>query len=78
MKEEECLITKNEGFVVAFMAFHSYFYGNSFIDLFSVDPKERRKGFAKKLMEGFEKVSPTNKIFSSANNSNLPMQKLLI
>lgn len=76
IKKERCLIVKRDGSIVGFLIYDTNFFDCSFISLIMVSPTERRRGYATMLMEYFEKVSPTSKIFSSTNQSNKQMHKV--
>jgi ribosomal protein S18 acetylase RimI-like enzyme len=76
IKEKRCLVTKIDASIVGFLIYNTDFFDCSFIALVIVHPLERNKGYAKSMMEYFEKVSPTPKVFSSTNQSNENMQKL--
>jgi ribosomal protein S18 acetylase RimI-like enzyme len=75
IKEQACLVI-NEGKAVGFLLYDTQFFENSFVSLIIIAPEERRKGHASSLLKYFEKVSPTEKIFSSTNQSNIEMQKV--
>jgi ribosomal protein S18 acetylase RimI-like enzyme len=53
------------------------FYGNGFISLLVVRPDCRRQGVASELVKYLESFCTTSKLFTSTNESNLPMQALL-
>jgi len=74
--EHKCLVAKKELVVVGFLVYTTKFFDCSFIELVIVHPLERKKGYAKSLMRYFEIISPTQKVFSSTNQSNKKMQKL--
>lgn len=76
IEEERCLAIKKGISFVGFLIFNTYFFDCSFISLIIVKPTERRKGYATSLLQYFESVSPTNKIFSSTNQSNKKMQEV--
>ncbi|MFJ7971093.1 GNAT family N-acetyltransferase [Psychrobacillus sp. NPDC096389] len=76
IKEEKCLVVKENNFIVGFLIFHTNFFEHAFISLLIVSPKERRKGHATSLIQYFISILPTYKIFSSTNQSNIRMQKV--
>ncbi len=53
------------------------FYGNAFLALLVVRADSRRKGFGMALLRASEARARTPKLFTSTNQSNLPMQRLL-
>jgi len=73
--EERCFIVKVKDKIVGFLIYDRHFFECSFISLVIISPAERRKGYASMLLSYFESVSPTDKLFSSTNESNLSMQK---
>ena len=75
IREQACLIIK-EGKATGFLLFNTQFFENAFVSLIIIAPEERRKGYASSLLKYFEKISPTEKIFSSTNQSNIEMQKV--
>jgi ribosomal protein S18 acetylase RimI-like enzyme len=74
--ENKCLVAIDNSSIVGFLIYHTHFFESSFISLLIVHPSERQKGYAKSLMKYFEKISPTQKIFSSTNKSNEKMHRL--
>ncbi|WP_391115905.1 GNAT family N-acetyltransferase [Psychrobacillus sp. L3] len=76
IKEERCLVVKNENKIVGFLIFDTHFFDCSFISLIIVKPLERRKGYATSLIKYFINISPTKKIYSSTNQSNKRMQEV--
>ncbi|MEK3981676.1 GNAT family N-acetyltransferase [Psychrobacillus sp. FSL K6-2836] len=76
IEEDRCIAIKNESSVVGFLIFDIHFFNCSFISLIIIKPTERRKGYATSLIEYFISISPTNKIFSSTNQSNITMQEV--
>lgn len=71
-----CIIAKEEDAIVAFLVYDTTFFECVFISLIIVSPTKRRKGIASKLLEYMRRTSPTMKIFSSTNRSNISMQKV--
>lgn len=78
IEEKRCLVAKTDSSIVGFLIYNTDFFDCSFIALVIVHPLERKKGYAKSLMRYFETISPTQKVFSSTNQSNENMQKLFI
>ncbi|MGG4168050.1 GNAT family N-acetyltransferase [Rossellomorea vietnamensis] len=74
--EQGCLVVKREGKATGFLLFNTRFFKNAFVSLIIIAPEERRNGYASSLLNYFEKISPTEKIFSSTNQSNIEMQKV--
>ena len=65
------------GAVVAYAVLEYSFYGNAFVSMLCVHPERRRKGIGAKLMRHIESLCRTDKLFTSTNESNQPMRKLL-
>jgi GNAT superfamily N-acetyltransferase len=61
------------GYIIAARSF----FGIAFIQLLNVHRDHRRKGVAQALIAAVEEWSPTEKIFTSTNESNAPMRALL-
>ena len=74
--DSKCLVAKRDSSIVGFLIFHTDFFDCSFIKLVIVHPLERNKGYAKAMIKYFETISPTQKVFSSTNQSNEQMQNL--
>jgi ribosomal protein S18 acetylase RimI-like enzyme len=53
------------------------FFEMGFISLLVIDPDGRRTGLGSGLMRHLESICKTGKLFTSTNQSNLPMQALL-
>jgi len=53
------------------------FFGQGFISILFVSPTNRRQGAGSTLLRHLEALCRTRKLFTSANLSNLPMQRLL-
>ena len=52
------------------------FFGYDFLKLLLVDPSRRRLGIGTALVQAWEAGARTPKLFTSTNESNLPMQRL--
>jgi predicted acetyltransferase len=76
VEEERCIIVKSENKILGFLIYDTNFFECSFISLIMVSPLERRKGYATSLIAYFVHVAPTQKVFSSTNQSNEDMQKV--
>ena len=53
------------------------FYGNGWIEMLFVHPKYRRQTIGSLLMRHLVDECCTRKLFTSTNQSNVPMQQLL-
>jgi len=76
IQDKRCLIQRTDGNIAGFLIFTTDFFECSFISLIIVKLSERRKGVSTSLLAYFVENAPTNKIFSSTNSSNKPMQKV--
>ncbi|MFW9778508.1 MAG: GNAT family N-acetyltransferase [Candidatus Heimdallarchaeota archaeon] len=68
-------ITKEE--LVGYIILEYSFFECGFVSMLYVKEKYRRKGIGTKLMEYIETKCTTEKLFTSTNQSNIPMQGLL-
>lgn len=64
--------------VVGYGVIHHHFFNNPFIELVMIDKKYRQKGYGKALISFFQKQLKTDKLFTSTNQSNTKMRKLLL
>ena len=72
-----CRVIEAGGEVVAYGVIQHSFYGNGFIPQVYVAPQWRR-GIGSGLVAHMEGVCATPKLFTSTNESNLPMRQLLV
>jgi ribosomal protein S18 acetylase RimI-like enzyme len=63
--------------IVGYVVFDHTFFGRGFIEMLFVDPDRRRSGVGSALMRHVERACRTERIFTSTNASNTPMQALL-
>lgn len=73
----QCHVIKTESGVAAFGILNYHFYGNGFIDLLIVGKEYRCRGLGRTLVESFREMCETDKLFTSTNSSNIPMQNVL-
>lgn len=62
--------------LLGFAVWDLSFYGNGFVALLIVRPDCRRSGVASALMRSLEELCPTEKLFTSTNESNTAMRRL--
>ncbi len=72
-----CLVATFGETVVGYVALDYSFYGNGFIPILFVAETARRSGVATSLMRAIEHKCKTPKLFTSTNQSNIPMRSLL-
>lgn len=75
--KDECFKASANGQIVGFIILNYTFYENGFIGLLIVDNSYRRMKVGKRLMDYAESKCTAEKLFTSTNRSNLPMQGLL-
>jgi GNAT superfamily N-acetyltransferase len=75
VEDSRCLVAERNGIIAGF-AVGGRFYGFDFLELLVVAADHRRRGVASALMRGWEAAAVTPKLFTSTNESNIPMQRL--
>lgn len=78
IEAETCIAVTEEDQIVGFLLYDTSFFGCSFISLIIVLSNKRRKGYASLMIEYMVSHSPTKKVFSSTNQSNVNMQNVFI
>lgn len=71
-----CICAREGDEMVGFLLYDTHFFDCSFISLIIVSPSKRRKGYASMLLNYMMRISPTVKVFSSTNRSNVRMQNV--
>lgn len=77
VKSGICFVADIDGKVVGYTVLDYTFYSNGVIDMLYIHPKYQRKGIGAQLVRHVESLCKTEKLFTSTNQSNLPMQRLL-
>ena len=75
LAQGRCAIARVDGHVRGYVI-AGEFFGHGFVELLLVHPDFRRRGIATSLMRSAEIDAPTEKLFTSTNQSNTAMQKL--
>ena len=76
VKRHECYIVREGWDVIGYAVLTQSFFGQYFIELLIIHPDRRGKGAATTLIQHIEKIVPAEKLFTSSNQSNAPMQAL--
>jgi ribosomal protein S18 acetylase RimI-like enzyme len=76
IEQNRCLLVYQEIDLAGFLIYHTHFFDCCFISLIMIKPSCQRKGLASSLLSYMTEASPTEKLFSSTNQSNEAMQKL--
>jgi hypothetical protein len=76
IQHERCLVIHEQSELAGFLLYHTEFFECCFVSLLMIKPSFQRKGLAKALLMSMDKFSPTNKIFSSTNQSNEVMHNV--
>jgi ribosomal protein S18 acetylase RimI-like enzyme len=76
VKHGQCLVARVDEGIVGFAVLDRSFLGQDYISLLIVHPEHRRRGHGTALIRHIESICPTEKLFTSTNASNTPMQRL--
>ena len=71
------LVAERDGAIAGYIARTFEFFDKDFIALVVVDDAQRRRGIGAALMRAVEAISRQDRIFTSTNRSNAPMQAML-
>ena len=72
-----CHLLESNGRIIGYGVLSYAFYQYGFVELLYVHPDVRRKHLGTRLMNHFEAICTTEKLFTSTNKSNIPMRRLL-
>lgn len=75
VEQGRCLVAIGPSEIVGFCVAGTFF-GYDFLELLLVAPEHRRRGMATRLVRAWEGTARTEKLFTSTNRSNEPMQAL--
>ncbi len=76
LAQARCAVARADGIVRGFAILAHGFFGHGFVELIVVHPDFRRRGLATALMRAAELDAPTEKLFTSANQSNQAARRL--
>lgn len=68
--QSRCLLVFQESELAGFLIYHTSFFECCFISLIMIKPSFQRRGLASSLLKHMADISPTEKLFSSTNQSN--------
>ena len=77
IKSSACYVAVIDVKVVAYAVLNYKFYDNGWIEMLYVDSQFRRQGIGFALIRHLVNECRTPKLFTSTNQSNVPMQRLL-
>ena len=72
-----CLVATEAAAVVAYGVLDYTFFGQAYVSMLYVRASNRRRGIGTALMRSLEGLCAREKLFTSTNRSNQPMQSLL-
>jgi GNAT superfamily N-acetyltransferase len=72
----ECFVADGDGAIAGYMILNRSFFGFPFVALLIVAEQSRRGGVGTALMRHAESIATGGKLFTSTNESNVPMQRL--
>ena len=70
-------VATTDGEVAGHLVLEYTFYAHGFISMLYIHPNHRQKGIGAELLRHAENICTTDKLFTSANESNVSMQALL-
>ncbi|MGD1927967.1 MAG: GNAT family N-acetyltransferase [Leptolyngbyaceae cyanobacterium] len=77
IKSSACYVAVIDANVVAYAVLNYKFYDNGWIEMLYIHPQFRRQGIGSALIRHLINECRTSKLFTSTNQSNCPMQRLL-
>lgn len=77
VSEGNAVVAVIDDVVVGYAVLEYTFFGQGFISMLMVEKESRRKGVATTLVTRLEERCETDKLFTSTNESNKPMQALM-
>ena len=77
IQQEQCHVAVIDGVIVGYVILEYSFFGLGFVALLYIHPAHRRSGIGTLLIQHAEDICTTEKLFTSTNLTNHPMQNLL-
>jgi ribosomal protein S18 acetylase RimI-like enzyme len=74
---KECLVAEIDGAIAGFVVWDRGFYARPFLWMLGVDPAHQHLGIASELIENVERLNEGFGVYTSTNESNTVMQRLL-
>lgn len=78
INQGECYIAKESSSIIGFAIMSYHFFDFGFVDLLIVAEEHRQRGIGVALLDYLSRQCKTEKLFTSTNESNTPMRKLLV
>lgn len=72
VEHHHVLVAEADGAVIGFLAYRTDWFQCTFVSLVSVAQAHRRRGTARALYDAVERLSPSPRLFSSAEETNAP------
>jgi putative acetyltransferase len=77
IEKNECFLIVTNDVPVGFVIFSHNFFGRGFLELIEIKDDFQRKGYGSAAIEEVSGLCKTDKLFTSTNESNEPMKRLL-
>jgi ribosomal protein S18 acetylase RimI-like enzyme len=77
IQQQQCHVALIDGAIVGYVILEYSFFGLGFVSLLYTHPAHRRSSIGTRLMQHAEDICTTEKLFTSTNLTNHPMQNLL-
>ncbi|MTB67578.1 GNAT family N-acetyltransferase [Providencia sp. wls1943] len=75
---QSCYLAEEKGEVLGYGVLNYHFFGCGFIEMLMVAERFRHRGIGLALLKALQEICHHPKLFTSTNQSNLLMQKLLL
>ncbi len=78
VQDRTVYVAEHDGSIVGYAIVEASFFGRDFLSLLNVDPGCRRRGVGSALVAHCLSKCASQRLFTSTNQSNVAMQKLLV